>query len=36
VFNVINQRRSINFVDGQIGGAPSFKGFSRLYLLRTS
>lgn len=36
VFNVINQDGIIRFIDGQIGGEASFKGFTRFYLLRTN
>jgi hypothetical protein len=35
VFNAINQRGTVRFLDGQVGGPASFDGFDRLYFLRT-
>ncbi len=35
VFNAVNQRGAIRFLDGQSGGKASFEGFDRLHFLRT-
>ena len=35
VFNAVNQGGTIRFLDGQIGGAASFEGFTEFFFLRT-
>lgn len=35
VFNAVNQRGAVRFLDGQSGGRASFEGFDRLFFLRT-
>lgn len=35
VFNAVNQGGTVRFLDGQIGGAASFEGFTEFFLLRT-
>jgi hypothetical protein len=35
VFNAVNQGGTIRFLDGQIGGAASFQGFTEFFFLRT-
>ncbi|WP_420813807.1 toxin glutamine deamidase domain-containing protein [Microbispora catharanthi] len=36
VFNVVNQRGVIRYLDGQSGGAASLDGYRRFYFLRTN
>ena len=36
VFNVVNQKGKINFLDGQAGGAASLEGYKTFQLLRTN
>ncbi|EUB98022.1 RHS repeat-associated core domain containing protein-containing protein [Rhizobium sp. CF080] len=35
-FNVVNQNGQVRFLDGQIGGVPSFHGYSSFHLMRTN
>jgi len=35
VFNAVNQRGAVNFVDFQTGGGASFAGYESFYFLRT-
>lgn len=36
VFNVVNQRGTVRFLDGQTGKAASFDGFTSFQFLRTN
>ena len=36
VFNAVNQRGVVRFLDGQSGGPASFDGFDAFYFLRTN
>lgn len=36
VFNVVNQRGTVRFLDGQSGGVASFDGYESFHLLRTN
>ncbi|MFN2555885.1 MAG: toxin glutamine deamidase domain-containing protein [Nitriliruptorales bacterium] len=36
VFNAVNQRGTVRFLDGQIGGPASLEGYDALYFLRTN
>jgi hypothetical protein len=35
VFNAVNQRGTVRFLDGQSGAAASFEGYSEIFFLRT-
>jgi hypothetical protein len=35
VFNAVNQKGVIRFLDGQIGREASFEGFGQLFFLKT-